>query len=510
MKNVTLILILFLAVGLIATNATAAYPGSGYMVLSADSAVETVAPGGLQTEALRIDYNNLTGQTRKLSDLAVRLKISGDKLNRLSRFSLWDGNVILATRKPPKIDIFGFVKFFISPTSQPTIEAGHQIQLTVKFDVSPEMAVGAKIYPSIWGGCLRFDKPVLVLPFKTITCPTITIVRPGALNLELSPDSPPNQLVVAFCDGIQTMAVPLKASGEDMRIEQLPICIGELNGGGVKNIRTITLLQEGEMVFRGAVPSESFMIHLPQPIIVPANSTGATVDVKIDTANIGMDYPSQSGQGFNITIPGDKIVAYGCGSSAPIIPTGQASSADMYLVDSMPIIQQPTNGNQLTGGWQSLYDCQITALSSGDVGVGRLSFRVNFTDGLTCNNLAITMADSDVLLGQGDMAADGLVIIDLFSPLQIAAGSTVGLRLMATVNFIADPSGQYLTVSMIGDDQLPAIWPDTADNIAAEGCFVWTDLSQSENPSELLTTAQWLNGYLVPGLTFEVPVVLAY
>jgi hypothetical protein len=271
----------------------------------------------------------------------------------------------------------------------------------------------------------------------------------------------------------------------------------------------------------GGIDLGSRSIFLPQDEVV-------TLTIKVDTSDSNQRLGSigESGQGFNLYIPGEEIIAKGELSGRTVEVVDEASSSDFHLFRSVPYVA--TNDLLSSGGVpggtiaagieqiKPLYAFGITADSSGDLGLGRLSFAVR-ADNVGLGNLQVIDQLGQVI-GEGFVAEnpdgefilddDTVVVVDFFEPYTVPAGTTKVLTLVADIECTqangcasSNSEGSVLSVQLLGDPAFPELLPGTYNEVAGQSWFIWTDFTWTPvlqiAHEDVLTMPQWTNGYRV-------------
>jgi hypothetical protein len=355
----------------------------------------------------------------------------------------------------------------------------------------------------------------------------ITVRQAGGLSVVDDATNPAPGLLVGQAVDNWVLSIRLRAAYEDVLITALPLYAEKINGGAWDQISRVSIWHGQDLLVQtipsvtdewpdelAPVHTSSPLVHLPQPLLVPQDDAGVTLQVKVDTTCFGLNCPGESGQGFRLYVPGQEIQARGASSMMQIMPAGEAWSGEFIVYRSIPFFAT----NIACGTWQvrserlftqngkSLYATKVFADSAGDIGLGELTWVFTGSSNVSYTNIRLLSMPSGEVVGQGYLdytsTAGGItnsdVCVDFEMPLTIPAGTEQTFLLTADVTIPPGESGN-LRVSIKGDiDHYVGSFAQVAWREFNPAFIVWTDYLLAEPAEPLVWEAnQWYSSYMI-------------
>ncbi|MCX6724057.1 MAG: hypothetical protein NT155_02670 [Candidatus Staskawiczbacteria bacterium] len=330
------------------------------------------------------------------------------------------------------------------------------------------------------------------------------------LIVSLAPNSPVSRFVTGGSTGVVSVVFKLTSLYESICLQKLGITLSSTATNVQQDIVRVTVGSWssssllGEAYFMNG--QTSAVIFLSPPITLPANSATEII-VRTDFAPISPCSSGRSGDIIAIVSDASQTQGVLLNSGKQITAVGCAKGQNMILAKSYPAIMwEPISPNHLISYTpNTLLKFSISADPSGDIGIGKLSFRLAGSD---VGNVSVAIRSST----DGRLLAPAQVVspssetngVAEFYPqvdgvrriLEIAAGTTRYFQVDGLLGNVSPSS--VLVTTMLTEE---AGWSGkTFDQLspAPLGFFIWTPNSgilDTDYPD-----ADWFNGFRIPGL----------
>lgn len=330
---------------------------------------------------------------------------------------------------------------------------------------------------------------------------------PVKAYLTVSTDSsnPNSALLPAGTSGATVLVANLSATGESVDLRSIHFDVAPVNGGTLNDEFTKAYLYEGStsVLIASLVPTSTSALTFNIPAAkfqIPPGGSKRLI-LKVDTAQIGNSQPGDSGQGASFRVLEDSYSAVGT-SSLTVLPasnqTGTALGNTFIVVKSLPTFQKlsvPTN-TLTNGAGIVLYRFKLTADSRGDIGLYKVAFDVQASGAtLSAYQLVEEPGTTSERIASYPTSPKEVIM----SPYRgIPVGYSKVYELRATVSNAT--SGSSVATAMLGDTSLTSPYPFTAIIDSQTKKFIWSDFAL-DGSANAATSAQWMNGYAVPGLS---------
>jgi len=513
MKKIAMIVGMALLTGCVVVEVTNATP-------------MTVIAGARDLVLIQGRLSNPSEEVSPVPQFLVYVDVAGDMVATLSDARLFIDDVQVETNNDPDADICrrieegtGVITFI--PVNPVSLDPGETLNFKVTIDIAHATTDGTIVQASTCPAAgFGLVEPMLFGPEITVrTHGNLAIsTGPNCIGDSLLPGQTPNQSV---------MVLNLMADYEGGLVDAIPLYAFGLNGGGWDQISqvqiwdpTISTTQPIAVAYpsvRDDWPEQPAPINggaqpitLQEPLFIPANDW-KTLYLKVDTSDCNALQGSigTSGQGFQLYVPGDEIVARGAQSGCPITAVGQAQSAEFTLFRSVPWnvdLCAPNNTRidyGMTAG-KELCSVEIQAIAN-DFGLGRMSFLVSWSEGVDCTNFCLQCQGQEI--AQAEVDANNILAFDFHvsSRTTIPAGYGKAYEVTADVMLSGPPEEvEYIFIQLLGDEEPVDPLPCTYEQAQSQGRFLWTDFWQTPTMkyahSEVLTRPQWANGFRVDSL----------
>jgi len=312
-------------------------------------------------------------------------------------------------------------------------------------------------------------------------------------------------------------SIDFNSTLEDIVIEKMSFDITGFNGGDADSIEALYLYDGDTLISSGFNTSTNAnTIYLNSVgLDVLAGNSNTTVTLK---ANINPVIPNtpplvESGDGIKLTLKPENVVVRGnsgrlYGNSEKY---GIYTSNKMYFFKSYPYVtlKSPVDGIISGNGIYNLYNFDVTATLSGDIGLHKVSFNISTSGNLELSNLELYQGDT--LVSTSDFNSDGMVDFYLNKTGnrygKIPAGSTVKYRLLGGINNYSPNNPVSVTVKLMGDQDVNTTEPSIIEPTTValvdkinHNNFIWSDDLSSANPVE---SNVWVNGFLIKNFDNE-------
>lgn len=358
-----------------------------------------------------------------------------------------------------------------------------------------------------------------------------TPVVAGKLEVSLAATSPASKLVKAGTV-INLAAFNFKASAANVEVQEIALVPN--SNSAVSSYKDYDELwfetESGQEISntRMTPTSTKIFIHFDplQPFIVKTSDTaGKVLILKAKLAAISMGYNGVSGHriGLKIAFPFD-IKARGAGVTPAVISFGNPAPTSniSYVYKAYPMFWKEWVSSKLANGTRDLYKFKISAVN-GDVALGGFTFEVYPTIAtiVTSSLFVYDVTNYDVITGNeaqinktggsvgaspnnswqtvgwnNDWAGGKEVFVSQTQPrIFVVRGNIKGATTGASIStgLAGDAAGlEGASVKMLSAQNVDTQVHDD---------FIWSDLSADSHSA---ASADWTNGYLVPGLNPSV------
>lgn len=271
-----------------------------------------------------------------------------------------------------------------------------------------------------------------------------------------------------------------------------------------------------------------FQLPVSHYIYVPANgSTTVTVLVDVGDVTSGGAVAGDLPQ-FYLDTTGTDFSAVGASSATEITAGTDVTGEQQRVARSAPTVAKVTSGvsTDLANGEQTLYKWTVKADAADDLSLKQVAFQTTVTGAtvlddfkLLRNGVEVSSASSTIDITDGaaaDLEPGGASATNDTILVQwrdgsdageeiITAGTTANYELKATVSGAVD--GNSVSTSLLNDlNGCAGVLTAPVATVVVDGCnsnFVWSDLSVSPHDNTIAgpSSADWLDGYLVEGLS---------
>lgn len=378
---------------------------------------------------------------------------------------------------------------------------------------------------------------------------TMSLVAAGTLTIADDASDPNAGAITGGSEKVTVGVLNITAGQEALDLTEILLGASAVNGGALNDEFTRVYLFDGSTQIASAVPTTTAAItfqNIPSGTFRINVGTPKKLTIKVDVGAVSdpsnpSSAISDSGDGVNFTVGQDAYAAKGVDSGTSLAAgskSGAFTGSEFTVYKSLPTWSQVTFSDTLVNGsGQRLFKFKIAADAKGDVGFYKAAFgiststatvtafslieepgtssEVNVTNNATRSVGANLVASSGGTGGQNeiniffDTGTDGVGNGGEFR--SIAAGTSKTYELRG--NVANSSSGSSVSVVFRGDSAFTSTYPDAGGGATAgdntstgisgqdQGRFVWSDLVYASASSTATNTAEWFNGFRVPGLT---------
>lgn len=497
-----------------------------------------------------LDATN-SGEDVRVTQLAAVIKTSANSIQTdLVNAQLYDGSTALLPIVQPSAVAATTATTTFTLTNPIIVAKGTSKTITLKADISSSSsATRTFAYGCNGSACATAtgaSTATTVTPTVTNSDgQTMTVQTSGSLTVSTDAANPVSGLVYGAQTGVTVGELRLAAADEDVDITLIAFNTSLTNSGTLTNEISKLWLYDGGTAVASVTPTSTSDVTFTITsgnLRILKGTTGKMVTVKADFNDIGTGYSGRSGKGVALTIAQDSYEGKGVSSGTVLAAankSGTFSGNTFMLYKSYPTISYPSAVNgTLSTGVQNLLRFTAAANSHGDIGLYRASFAITTTTAtVTAFTLYENPGASEVPLYNnasrgvdrsyidGASGIGGVYGIAASSSLfdtgtdgvtnggeyrLIAAGTSKIFELRGNVT---GPlvTGSQVQVQLLGDDAFPTTYPLAAMGSVggpAAGIgtqidkdFIWSDLNYGNNSTTATQTAEWTNGFRVPGLS---------
>lgn len=398
--------------------------------------------------------------------------------------------------------------------------------------------------------------------FSSSTAAKLTIQGQGGYTVAAAPSAPTERWVGAGATGVTLNVLRFTSTTEEFALTDLRLQIdtsGSSTGSDFKKIYLYDgarLIQSKTPAFTNGVEDFTLPSTGTDTFLIPKDSF-AELTIKADIADVGSALPGVAGQLLGVDWDGatsskQKALGKQSGSSVHSSTASDVTGNGVVYFRSVPTIARlpvvPSgDSTKLTSNTLTLYKFQVTADPAYDLALRQFTFEVS-TTGIT--GLGATLASfslRDVTDGNKQVsAATGTnaafyqdmarysntsgtlqfkIVADTTDLSQawviVPRGQTHVFELRGTVQ--TDGTADSISTKLLGENARPprvsftgsgarrmlklslingfdgTSEPDQAAN-ATTTAFLWSDFSSDATTTHSANTADWMNGYKIPGL----------
>ena len=400
--------------------------------------------------------------------------------------------------------------------------------------------------------------------FSSSTAAKITIKTGGGWSVAAAPSIPTEKWVTAGATGVTVNVLRITTTTEQFALTDLRLQIDTTGSSSASDISKVylydgaTLVQSKTPSFVDGVEDFTFPSSGSGSFIIPADSF-KELTVKVDLASIGASQPGKAGQLVGVDYDGatsskNKALGSASGSSVHSSTAEDITGNGIVYFRSVPTLERVAIPvTTLTSGNHVIYKFKVTADPAYDVAVHKFMFSVattgvttfttslpNFTLWNTTDNKRVAAATGSaaaMLDHIGNYNANSQLIVRIYADttdystayVPVPAGQTHTFELRADIT--TDGSADSVSTKLLGDDarsprlvltganaltmgKVSFVDADTANavlgtgygsaggtaSIASSSSFIWTDYSSDATTTHGVATADWMNGFKVPGL----------
>lgn len=390
----------------------------------------------------------------------------------------------------------------------------------VKFDFS------GPTNPDFWRMAYAVSGITVPLNISGVPGSIITVVKNGGWTVSFAPAMPATeQWVVAGSKNVFMNVLRFTATTEDFALTNLRLSLRpDATASDVAKIS----LYDGSTLITSKVPSFiqgvedfSFPMSGVGSFKIPKDSHKEMI-IKIDLPCIGSICSGRAGQPVAIDFEGsdtskNKALGISSGTEVHASTNFDIGAPGIRYFRSLPTVERVSLPvTTLTSGNHVLYKFRVTADKAYDIALHKMVFAVldTGTSSVKVSNISlrnITDGNKRVSaalpsIGTGSKATIITDTTDYPNPwVTIPAGQTHTFELRADTT--TDGSGDSISTKLVGDIMLPPIISNLKMASASElqsnaynSRFIWSDFSADATTTHSIYTADWMNGYLVPGL----------
>ncbi|MBI4135063.1 MAG: hypothetical protein HY471_03095 [Candidatus Sungbacteria bacterium] len=347
--------------------------------------------------------------------------------------------------------------------------------------------------------------------------PTATSTS-SKLLVSLDASTPSAHLVTAGTANHPLTVLKVIALGEEIRLQSIALQLETTNVGSISRV---TLwdggAKVGEAVF--SIGQLTQKVTLASPVVIPKDGDKLLV-IKADIGGIGIGGPARVGDSVAVNFDAQSPETKGVGSSSGLavvrsLELQDTTAASARIFKSYPtLVKLPIPSNSLADGTMVLYRFSASAASSGDVGLGKMTFRITARNvrsniqrlyGYSDPGFSIQAYHANPLNTETLQAGNDQYEV-YFNPLaqlsstreaiHIPAGTTRYFELRSTITKDSPQVG--LEVSLLGDDAEIPVSTLSGTEQQQHNNFIWA--GSSTTTALTPATVDWINGHLMPGL----------
>lgn len=497
-----------------------------------------------------LDATN-SGEDVRVTQLATVLKTSANSIQTdLQNVQLYDGATALEPVVQPTAVAATTATTTFTLTNPITVTKGTSKTITLKAEISSSSSASRTFaYGCNGSSCATVtgaSTATTVTPTVTNSDgQTMTVQTSGSLTVATDAANPVSGLVYGSQTGATVGEVRMTATNEDIDVTMLSFGTSNINSGSLTNEVGKFWLYDGGTAVASQSPTTSSQVTFTITagnLRILKGSTGKMVTVKADFNDIGDSFAGNSGRGIALALTEDSYEAKGISSGVNL---GASSKSGTYtgnsftLYKSYPTISSPSAvSGTLSTGVQNIFRFTVAANSHGDIAIYRSSFSITTSTATVTSftlyenpgasevplfNNASRTVDKSYVDGTGgtggvygiaassslfDTGSDGVANGGEFRPISAGTSKIFELRGNVTGPLV---SGSQVQVQLLGDDAFPTTYPlpamgsvggpSAGIGTQVDKDFIWSDLRYGNNSTTATQTAEWTNGFRVPGLS---------
>ena len=353
---------------------------------------------------------------------------------------------------------------------------------------------------------------------------TMTVVTSGALTITLDSSDPTEKWYAANSTGVTLGVFRLTGTNENLALTNVSLVLSNTASSSSADITNLYLYDGSTLIaskvnppFTGTGSTEAFVLPTSGSgsFVVSANSF-KLLTVKADLANIATGQPGVAGHLIAIatssTATDNRSLGVQSGSAANVSGSASASTGLRYFRSVPTVTKSSLTSNVLSNGTKTLYKFTVKADSAYDAALYKFSFNVATTGDTTATSFSLKETNTGKTVNTTTNTITGGIVEILVASAQyganwitLSAGATNTYEFQALV--ASASAGESITTQLEGDAAFPANIPASTFMGAAalidadtNDDFIWSDFSSDATTTHALTTADWMNGYKVPGL----------
>ncbi len=311
----------------------------------------------------------------------------------------------------------------------------------------------------------------------------------GSLSFSTDPSTPSYGVVAAGNTGVTLGVYKFYASGEPVILQRVGL---KLTSGSPRDLLQVYLYNGSQLVGTATFTGNNTFAtsSLQTSVTIPQDSS-MTLTVKADLSGIGVSQQGISGDVIKV----DASSAQGVGSQsgATINGTGNTNVMGVRMYHTFPVFTYGfSSSNMLANGMTHLFTLNVTANSSGEISLNKLTFSIAAT-GATVSGLTFVGPNGSV--GTVTQTNTGAVVAFNSSvnvaDSMVAAGQSKTYTLGGTVT--GATSGSAVVIALKGDASPAPISPVsslTSSNI------IW---SPDSTTTSTVASTDWTNSYGLGG-----------
>lgn len=370
--------------------------------------------------------------------------------------------------------------------------------------------------------------------YSSATANNVTVgTAGGTVKVAADSSNPTSALLAAGTDGVTLAAFNfLATSTEDVELDYLYLTqlTTETQSAAFTDYDRIYFENEAgeEVGGTSMTPTSSFpkINFADDAFVVDIDDTdGEILYLKADLAAIGSGYNGRAGNylGYKIAAAADVVAKGNLSGSASHEYISSPDGNTFYVYKSYPTFAKVAVAtNKLANGTMDLYKFTVTANSSGDIALYKFMFDIATTVATvqtsslyvydvtgteialngTAGSAPLGIYESSGWNGTG-VTGQEVVVAKNTSRTFVLRGNISGAGTGASVTTRVGGDAARLSVGDPLMDQATDVDDDVYDG------FIWSDKSDG---AHAITTDDWTNGYLVPGLpsSSSTPETIAY
>lgn len=491
----------------------------GRFVFDATHAGEDIKVVRMQVfaDVLSGDLDNF--QSLQLFDGSTPLNTGSNVVNNGSTPAGADKALVFSLDSPGLVVPKGSIKTIVLKGNVGIGTHGNRI----KFDFS------GSIDPNSW--LVVYIPEIRTTPLNISNVPgsTITIVNSGGWTVSMAPSAPTEKWVVAGSKNVLMNVLRFTATAEDFALTKLRLSLKP--DAKVSDVDKISLYDGSTLIaskipsFTGGIEDFNFPTSGSGSFRIPKDAY-KEMTIKIDLPCIGSICSGRAGQPVAVDFEGsdtskNKAVGMSSGTEVHTSTNFDIGALGIRYFRSLPTVERLSLPvTTLTSGNLVLYKFKITADKAYDVALHKVTFKVattgvtaftweppSFTLWNTTDNkrvAAATGAAAAFFTKQENYDASNQLIVRVYANttdytnawVTVPAGQTHTFELRG--NITTDGSGDSVSTQLLGD--VTIVPKMSSVNGIKSSQFIWSDFSADATTTHSVYTADWMNGYLVPGL----------